>query len=227
MLYAIFTFVLIGIMFTGVECTAQSELSQRWRDNFYTELSATHNVINLTPTLRIYEDNTGQQKLNTIQTINQRGEFRAIGGEAFNPGYRNSAVWLTFSLGNHSNDRWLLEFDNPNLWVLRLFVEQPDSSYREIHLGIHLPFSERLWEHRHFLVPLHNLVPPGKEVRFYARIVSGEPIRLAPKVWKVEAFIAEDTVRNLIMGLYYGILLLIIAYNLILFVLSLFTKIIW
>ncbi|MDH5604017.1 MAG: sensor histidine kinase [Cyclobacteriaceae bacterium] len=132
-------------------------------------------------------------------------------------GYSNSSFWfrvsLAFDLSEGKARQYFLEVDNPLLDTINCYLTRGDQISEAWTFGDHYPFHEREIEHRDFIYPL--TLPVAKDtVTLYFNIKSASSISLPLTIWEQKAFIETDQDRNMMMGLYFGVLLILIFYNL-------------
>ena len=89
------------------------------------------------------------------------------------------------------------------------------ASYVEKVAGRDLPFTARDVPHREAVFRLD--LPPGTEQTFYMRLKSSAPLIFPLTLSTVEALAQRDQQILLILGLFYGAMLIMAAYNLFLF----------
>ncbi len=79
-------------------------------------------------------------------------------------------------------------------------------------LGDGQPFAERPIHHRNFLVPL--TLPPSDLRTVYLRVDTTSSMQVPLILWERDAFFVAEQSRTMFEGLYYGIVLVMILYNL-------------
>lgn len=136
------------------------------------------------------------------------------GDEVFNQGYNSATWWLRFAVRNGSEQatRQLLEIaypvlDDVEVWVL--VAGQVQAHYR---LGDKRAFHERPIDHRHFLVPLQ--LPAGGEQTVLLRVRSTSSVQVPMTLWDERAYFDHDQTRLLGQGIYFGTMLVMVLYNL-------------
>lgn len=171
--------------------------------------------LNLTPHLRYLVD-AGQQL--GIEQVRASGDWQAVEQDVANFGYSQDAYWLEFSLRNPSReplDR-LLEVGYPLLDSLDLYVL--DEAGRELsraHAGDMLPFAARAYPHRNFVFPV--ALPPEATLRLFLRVQSTSSTQIPLSLWQPRAFQAANESGLAFQGVYAGIMLAMIVYNLFIF----------
>lgn len=162
--------------------------------------------------------------LSAVEASAADGYFRSA-NETPTFGFSSAAVWIRFQVKNSSNhDAWLLELDAPLTGLAEVYwllpAENPSAQprYEALPLyaaGIELPFHERPRLHRSFIFPL--LIPPGATWNIYMRVESSTAMSLPLAIWRERDFYAESARYNWLQGLYFGVIGIMIVYNLILF----------
>jgi diguanylate cyclase (GGDEF)-like protein len=134
-------------------------------------------------------------------------------------GYTQSAYWFRFLVENKTSqdvDR-LLELAYPVLDDVRITVVDLHSQkvISEIILGDKLEFSERSIIHRNFMIPLTVLA--HKQEIWYIRIQTSSAMQAPMSIWNERDFFIQDQSRMMGLGLYYGIMFIMVLYNLFVF----------
>ena len=136
--------------------------------------------------------------------------------DVFSRGYSGSAWWLRFDLHNPSPDaRWLLEISYAVLDRIDLFQLDADGNRRQVTLGDHLPFLQRPVPHRYFVVPIS--LQQGERISLYLRLESASSLQAPLTLWDPALFYTEDVGRTVVQGIYFGGLLIIALYNLLVY----------
>jgi len=138
-------------------------------------------------------------------------------------GFDSASYWLRFSVANYTSDPLdgLLEIAYPQLDDVRVyrFINLPTEQEKpltEFVLGDSLPFSSRPVSHRNFVVPLP--ISPNSLSLIYIRVESEGALRLPLLVWNKEAFYQHRQRNLMVQGLYFGVLLVMVLYNLFIYV---------
>lgn len=169
---------------------------------------------NLAGIVQKLEDSTNRLSLKQIQ--NSLEKFSELKDR--NLKYSKSTFWLKISLRNESgkSGSYFLEFSYPLLDELTLIVIERDSGKSlSFQTGDSLPFLNRALSHQNFVFPI--FLKNGSNYEIFAKIRTEStiqvPIMLRSEVAFAEHLIAEQKT----FGVYYGIMLAMLAYNLFLF----------
>lgn len=161
----------------------------------------------------VFEDTAGNLALADVQR--RAAEFRPSAvapGAAINFGYSPSAWWLRFDLvADPAAPRdWLLEAAFPTLDSIDYF----GSGGEKLSTGDRMPFAARPVLHRNFVFPL-RLDESGKGT-VWLRVVSEGTLTIPLRVWQPAAFWQESLISYAVLSVYFGMLLALAMYNLLL-----------
>ena len=110
----------------------------------------------------------------------------------------------------------LLELGYPHIDLIKLYIPAPGNRFIEKIAGDSFPFSHRKIKHRNFLFNIS--IPPEKEETYYFRFETEGTMQFPIEVWQPTVFIQHVNNEIYILGLYFGILLSMILYNLFIYV---------
>lgn len=133
---------------------------------------------------------------------------------SLNFGYSSAAYWLRCQVNSANAGQWLLEIGYPSLDNVQMFTPVGNGQYVKQEAGDLKPFSARGYPHRNFIFPL--TVRPGSQV-FYLRVRSEGTLTIPAKLWRPDAFYLQDNITYAIIASYYGLIVALGLYNLLLF----------
>jgi signal transduction histidine kinase/CheY-like chemotaxis protein len=171
--------------------------------------------------MAVFEDPRGEASIDTVSAPAFDGEFRAHDQDVLNAGYSHSAFWLRVDLEyqpHSANDprNWLLELAYPPLDDIQLYLPDGDGYYRLArHTGDGLPFASRELKQNNYLFRLN--LQPGQPLRAYLRLKSEGSIQAPLTLWAPHAYLEGQTGRVYLLGIIYGVLLVMLFYNLFIF----------
>ncbi|EHK62345.1 diguanylate cyclase [Halomonas sp. GFAJ-1] len=133
-----------------------------------------------------------------------------------NFGYTQSDIWLRTQLHNDSDEAasWLVQFEYPFLDHVTLYTLRGQLSEAQ-HSGSALPVSTRALEHRQAVFPL--TLEAGEKVTLYTHVSASGSKFLSYALMAPEAFYAQNDRHNFWLATYFGMLLALSTYNLLLF----------
>ncbi len=165
----------------------------------------------LAPHLEMYQDPT--QKLEIEDVIRQ--DFQATHSDTPNMGFSQDAYWLRFKVsnpGDHDLER-LLEVGHPNIDQVWFYRSQ-DQGFESFKTGRQVPFKQRDVLHRNFVFPLH--IPAHSSREFYIRVHSTSAYYVPLSLSSPLAFALRERKLQLGFGFYYGLIFVMVFYNLVL-----------
>ena len=179
-------------------------------------LTHTEDVLALDSFLQILVDEAGTWDFADVTSDSIASRFRPLGDNFRNSGYSTAAYWVRFRVdaGEPDPRRWLLEVADKSLDHVEAHTF-PASVGFPITTGDAYPFGTRALRHRSFVFPLPTDGPPSYEV--YVRIASLGPIAFPLRIWSSDAFLQKERAEQFFLGIFFGILLIMVVYNLVLF----------
>lgn len=133
-----------------------------------------------------------------------------------NFGYTPDEVWLRTQVENPTahTQRWIVEFEYPFLDRVTLHVMREHYNEQKIS-GSAVPIEQRELAHRQAVFPLN--LAPGETVTLYARVNAAGSKMLNYNLLSEQAFYQQNDRHNFWLATYFGILLGLGLYNLLLF----------
>jgi signal transduction histidine kinase len=172
-------------------------------------------ALNIGPHVEVLEDPGHEWTIEQV-TTDFAGRFRPSTTDNPSFGFTRSTIWLRFTLdlSDQAHKTWFLVQRHPIIDHLTLFTPDGAGGYREEHMGDALPFRERLLAHRAFIFPLSE---SGHWPRTYYLKVEGKgALSLELQLATAEGLVERTYSEQLVFGLFYGALMVMLIYNLIL-----------
>lgn len=137
--------------------------------------------------------------------------------ESLSLGYGKSAYWFRVAVKNPTDEAImpLMEIAYPVLDRIEVFINPESSSAEPLVLGDKLPFHARPIQHRNFVVPL--TLAAGEQTWVYLRVETTSSMQVPLILWEQNNFLAAEQARSIFQGFYYGIILVMVLYNLFVF----------
>lgn len=138
------------------------------------------------------------------------------------PNYQNKdyesglSYWIRFSVHHVPSKKvWLIEFYDQTIDQIEAYLPGDNGQYQKIVMGDRLPFWQRTFDHKNFEVQLEPRA--GTIQNYYFRIQSHEfaDIRIAFR--SVNRFVFYALSEYFLFGTFYGMILIIALYNLLVF----------
>jgi signal transduction histidine kinase/PAS domain-containing protein len=167
--------------------------------------------------LQILEDPTGNLTIEDVSSPPFNSKFVPSHVEVPNYGYTNNVYWLRVPLVNKSNgiNQWFLESFFQNLNYIDLYLPSEAGGFIRKESGALRPFATRDIPYYHIVFKLP--LSPQAEEMVYLRVKSGSSMTLAFILWSPEAFAANKLIDMLLVGLFYGSLLMVLGYHIFLY----------
>lgn len=130
-------------------------------------------------------------------------------------GFDRATHWFKLKLQNQSTlSDWLVEIAYPPLDSIELFYPDSAGWHRQIG-GDHYLMSSRKIKHRHVTFPLS--LPTKDTVTLYVKVRSTSSMQVPILIWSKEEFGNGQYHMQFMNGIFYGMMLIMIFYNLFLY----------
>ena len=178
------------------------------------QLDAEQGRIDLQDSLEWFVDERG--KMGVAEIVADTSRFKKVPKSASYP-RSTDPYWfrLNLLLQEESSTRWLLELAYTQLDYLDLYSRTGKEPWRHVSTGDSQPLSSRDVRHPHpvFKVPLQS----GEVTEILLRVQSSTSIMVPLTLWRDDLFVTHSQDMLLINGVFYGVLLALIFYNLFLY----------
>lgn len=165
------------------------------------------------------EDRSGTIALRDIIAGDRSGALQWIPSneEKLGFGFTKSVYWVRFTVKNpsRSNIEYYLKQAYPLINHLTLYCQDGKGGYRTIETGNRHPFTHRPVQYRSFIIPL--AIEAGGEKTCYIRYQSESSVNIQLSALSHGFFITTRDSEIIFFCLYFGILLAMFIYNLIIF----------
>ncbi|MEE2730383.1 MAG: diguanylate cyclase [Pseudomonadota bacterium] len=178
-------------------------------------LDDTGNGISLNPALSYLEDPDSQLQLDDLLSHSQ--QWTPNGEKTFNKSYNESSWWLKLEIDNPTErtQSRLLEISYPVLDYVDVYLLSGDDLIAQHQLGDKYPYHKRLFDHRNFIIPL--TWEPQQHLTVYLRVKTSSAVQVPVTLWDEQSFFGFDTTRTILQGIFFGTMIVIAAYNLLIF----------
>ena len=170
----------------------------------------------------VFEDVRGTADIADITSAALADSFRRHDRDVLNAGYSRSVFWIRLDLDYRPQESqdpapWLLELAYPPLDRLDLYLPGADGKYQLAQrTGDTLPFASRPISLTNYLFDLK--LAPGKPLRVYLRLESQGSIQAPLTLWSPKAYMENLPGNVYVLGIIYGVLVVMLVYNLFIFV---------
>jgi len=123
--------------------------------------------------------------------------------------------WYRLEIRNETDANYLLEIDKGYIDYLEFYGKNDSNQYTRITTGDLLSISTRPLRTHSFLFPIN--LKKGETTVFYFNIRVVDPLQFSVNIATIETFLEWDQVRVLINGICFGITIVMILFNLIIY----------
>lgn len=163
--------------------------------------------------LEVYTDKTNKLDINDISKVAFTSPDENVPNLQITP-YTH---WIRFTISNESDlHELLLEVEYPTIDDITLFEEQNDGSFKTTRLGEFTSYYNRPLNHQNYIFPL--VLPPHTSRQYYLKVIAGEQLQLPIYIGSRDQVMEKNDYRELLFGLYIGVILAMSCYNLFLYI---------
>ena len=129
----------------------------------------------------------------------------------------NASYWIRLPIRHttRSEKLWLLEFYDQTIDNIEAFIPQTDGSYRKVVMGDKIPFDQRMIPHKNFVIPL--AMSTDTVMHYFFRVESHDFADLRIGLRSTNWFVYYALNEYFLFGIFYGMILIIILYNFLVF----------
>jgi signal transduction histidine kinase/ActR/RegA family two-component response regulator len=168
--------------------------------------------------LELLEDPKGLLTIEQIVSGQHDASFVPSRSDAPGFGFTRSVVWVRLNLVNTADIpmEYYLEIKYPLLDHVEFYDPTGNSTFSRSVAGDSFPFSQRLIRYRNIIFPIQ--FHPGQEKILYLRCQTTSSLNLPIMVHTAGRLAAEISNEQALLGIYYGILLVMMIYNFFIYV---------
>ncbi len=165
--------------------------------------------------MAFWEDSSATQSFSSLY-LEKDQLFQTSSKTLLTNYHQSSAYWLWFILENTSDNQHLrIELFDFDIDELALFIPSSDGIIREEKTGFSSSFYDRKVQHKN---PGFDLtLAKGERTEIFLRVKSNRANILVPVVRPYESFVGYALQEYFLLGIFNGLMLLILFYNLIYF----------
>lgn len=166
------------------------------------------------PSTEILRDPSSQLTLSDVRVSKK---FFPAGLNTPSFGMTNDAVWIRFSLINHTTqDSLYLELASPLMDSIKVYLLDDDTLLHKYETGYMQPLSTRPVQHRNFVFPL--TVPIQQKIDVYMRIENQDRLEAPLQIYSRAGFYKKTHDEQYIFGAYLGIIIVMLIVHVIFFI---------
>ena len=162
------------------------------------------------------EDHGKSLSIVDVSSPDYRDRFVRSKDAVMNFGYSSSVYWIRFAVENRSLTRgqWFIECAYPLLDDIRFFIPA-NGGFVEKKSGRVYPYGSREARVRAFAVEISP--PAGVVTEYFIRVESKNSLSVPISIKTKDELISRDRHERFVLGMYYGVILVMILYNLFIF----------
>ena len=183
------------------------------------ELNSLERTFNLNPYMVYHLDEDGSQEIDNITKLST-GYFVPIGEEGARFPNTNAVLWLKFICKNTQDQReeFIIDFIDPSLYVIELYYPTQDGGLKKTVSGTSKAQNEKSIKGNR-----NNLwveLDPDVETTLYLKIHSTNNMTISAEIMNDEIALENNIDERTFIGLFYGALITLMIYNLLLFIIT-------
>jgi serine phosphatase RsbU (regulator of sigma subunit) len=180
-------------------------------------LDQSFSSVDLTGHLEYLEDREGGLVLDDFLSARSSVNFSKLGSQSPIRGFTSSAYWARFTVRNTlpGDFPWYLEISSHDCDFIELYGVRGSEVTMAKKAGDQYPFSARDVHFRTFAFSLNEKA--GTVSTYYVRLQTRSSLELLMTAWSPGAFRDKMSREQILFGLFYGAILIMILYNLVLF----------
>lgn len=167
--------------------------------------------------LEYLEDPQGDLTLEQVRSPALASRFVRNHSAVPNFGFTRSAYWFRIHLASThpTENKWFLELQYPHIDHIELFQIDQKGVVSFTRGGDLLPFNARAIKQRSFVfeVPIAR----GEQRDLYIRVRTESSLQVPAVLWSPWTFLDKNHNEQYVLGIYYGIVLAMLVYNLLLY----------
>jgi len=195
-------FLLIALVFSSVLTYSATQDSTLVFKN-------ENNILKIENGISIFRD---PAKSLTIHEVIGR-KFEYLNQKVPNLGITSDKIWIKFSVDNQSAaENLMLVVAQPAIDSITLYRLDNHKLYASSKLGKFKAFHARLVNNPNYIFPVN--IARNKKETFYISISSTDQIQLPISLGTPKVVLVNDNSKNILFGIYAGIIIIMILYNL-------------
>ncbi len=172
----------------------------------------------VTPEIRYFEEIEGELHIVQVRAAEDMIEWQEPKDRSASIGIAENAYWfrLKFDAQDVSGVRWAIDLIHPGLGMIDMYVFDNGTLTDSHLLGSRLKFEERIDPSPTFVIPLD--LKDGHQYQIYFRVVADTFLDFPLAIAQYVKLVSEYSEANLLNGFFYGTALVVILYNLFIFI---------
>lgn len=168
--------------------------------------------------LEYYIDTKNSLSFNTISSRQFSNRFTVYKDYQNKDFQREVSYWVRLPIHHTTQTKkmWLLEFYDQTIDHLDVYIPRADGSFQNMTMGDSHAFTDRMFRHKNFEIVLD--MKTDTTLYYYFRVQSHEFADMRIALRSVNRFVFYALNEYFLFGMFYGMILIISVYNLLIFV---------
>ncbi|THB80595.1 MAG: GGDEF domain-containing protein [Desulfobacteraceae bacterium] len=181
-------------------------------------LSKAVNTYTLTGHLGVFQDMNGTARINTVTLPEFDSRFNTLDRRAFQPSDPLISTWFKFTLDfsklprRVKKDQYMIRFSWPFIHMIELYIQSENGQWQRKRSGIMYTDKHPYGPEKFIAMDLG--MPPGSQATYYVRMVAGDRMPTTVEICSKGAVFTQARWKSLLEGIFYGILIAMTFYNL-------------
>ena len=164
--------------------------------------------------IHILEDSSLNLSASQVYSLFNKGEIPKLAENKFNPGFTRSVFWLLIKASSENIDHKLV-IGNAHINRLEYYTADKNGTRLNEITGDHFPFKQRPVNNPLYIFPLQS---PEGSVYLLRVDKHDESLQLSAEILSADQFYQRSANENLINGLLWGIIILILIFGCFLYI---------
>ncbi len=148
----------------------------------------------------------------SFEEVMETEDFKVITSDVPSFGISKSTYWLKMDFLNLvDQEEFVLNVTHPTLDFVELYIPG-EQNHKSIELGEHLAFDARKYKDPNYLFDIK--IKKGERKQFYLKVKSNEALQVPIAIGTKSAIMTSLKFKDILSGIYVGIMLVMIFYNL-------------
>jgi two-component system, sensor histidine kinase LadS len=166
--------------------------------------------------LKLAEDASNSWTIDQVSSSEWKSHFQAVNKNTLLLGVSASSWWIKLKIENQTDlANWVIGNNFPFLKQFDLYIQQEGQDYRRISRGTSTPFAERNESNRLPLFHLNDIA--NTDTTLYFHISNDYQAVLSLWLQTEESYREQENLRQLLYGIYYGVMGGMLLYTFFLF----------
>jgi two-component system, sensor histidine kinase LadS len=169
--------------------------------------------------IQVLEDTSKKLTIEDVTSPSLSNKFSEKPSEFLFKNKKSSAYWGRFYLKTKTpnHDKWLIEIVNPHINYIEIYIADENGKLVKHETGNYLPFLQRGYYHKNFVYDIYPPNDTNSYRTFYIRMESEHSFGFYYKIRSNKFFDGYSLNEYYLLGMYYGMILIMALYNLLMF----------